>query len=268
MECYLSFCQRPSSAHFFFPQVVGGAHDCWICPVTDAQYYDRHLDLPPNCLWWFECRYGHYRYKVVPVPTGCAPSPTSSLVVNVRDTAFGAKGDGVTDDTAAIQRAVNTVAGTGGTVMVPDGTYLVNAVAQNNSMGIILGSNMTLSLTPGAILQAFPNSSGNYAILALYGASNVNIIGGTLSGERNTHTGTTGEWGMGLSIGSSNQMVVQGVTAKECWGDGFYLTDLCTNITFLQSDLRPQPPPGAVHHQREWNGNEKLDLQEHGRNAS
>ena len=167
---------------------------------------------------------------IVPVPTGCVPSPTSSLVVNVRDAAYGAKGDGITDDTAAIQRAVDAVVGTGGTVLIPDGTYMVNAVAQS-SMGIILGNDMTMSLSSGAVLQAIPNSSETYAILALYGISNVNIIGGTLLGERNAHTGTDGEWGMGLSIDSSNQVVVQGVIAKECWGDGFYVTGLCTNVT-------------------------------------
>jgi parallel beta-helix repeat protein len=152
-------------------------------------------------------------------------------VVSVRDIAYGAKGDGVTDDTAAIQRAVNAVAGTGGTLMVPDGTYMVNAVAQNGSMGIILGSNMTLSLSSSAVLQAIPNGSQNYAILALYAVNHVNVIGGTLSGERSAHMGTEGEWGMGLSIENSSQVVVQGVTAKECWGDGFYVTGLCRNVT-------------------------------------
>lgn len=161
---------------------------------------------------------------------GCAPAPTSSLVVNVRAVAYGAKGDGVTDDTAAIQRAVNAVAGTGGTVGVPDGTYMVNAVAQG-SMGIRLGSNMTLRLSPGAVLKAIPNASANYAILAVSFANRVNIVGGTLLGERSAHTGSRGEWGMGLSISNSDQVVVDGVTAKECWGDGFYITDRSTNVT-------------------------------------
>lgn len=161
---------------------------------------------------------------------GCAPAPKSSLVVNVRAAAYGAKGDGVTDDTAAIQRAVNAVAGTGGTVKVPDGTYLVNAVVQS-SMGIRLGSNMTLSLSSGAVLKAIPNASANYAILAVSFANHVNIVGGTLLGERSAHTGSGGEWGMGLAINNSDQVVVEGVTAKECWGDGFYITDQSTNVT-------------------------------------
>lgn len=45
--------------------------------------------------------------------------------VNVRD--FGAKGDGVTDDTAAFQRALESVAEKGGTVFVPIGDYLIKS---------------------------------------------------------------------------------------------------------------------------------------------
>src|SRR5215813_12102624 len=57
---------------------------------------------------------------------GCAKAPTSSVIVDVRQT--GAKGDGRTDDTAALQAALDKIAGTGGTVLVPDGTYMVDAV--------------------------------------------------------------------------------------------------------------------------------------------
>ena len=39
---------------------------------------------------------------------------------------YGAAGDGVTDDTAAIQAAISK-AGTGGTVFFPEGIYIVGA---------------------------------------------------------------------------------------------------------------------------------------------
>jgi polygalacturonase len=58
----------------------------------------------------------------------CVEAPTSALVINVKDK--GAKGDGETDDTAAIQAAIDEVGGTGGTVLVPKGTYTVDAVGK------------------------------------------------------------------------------------------------------------------------------------------
>ncbi len=46
-------------------------------------------------------------------------------VVSVKD--FGAVGDGVADDTAAVQAAVNSILSTGGTIYFPTGRYLVTA---------------------------------------------------------------------------------------------------------------------------------------------
>ena len=87
-------------------------------------------------------------------PKTCAAPPTSTLTVDVKDK--GAKGDGKTDDTAAIQSAIDDVAGANGTVFVPDGIYMVDAV---RGKSLRLGSDMTLKLADNAVLNAFPNKS-------------------------------------------------------------------------------------------------------------
>jgi parallel beta-helix repeat protein len=58
------------------------------------------------------------------------------VLVNVYD--YGARGDDLTDDTAAIQSAINSVSLTGGTVYIPPGTYLL-------SKSILLTNRITLT---------------------------------------------------------------------------------------------------------------------------
>ncbi|MCC6848625.1 MAG: hypothetical protein IT294_09000 [Deltaproteobacteria bacterium] len=56
-------------------------------------------------------------------------------VVDVR--AFGARGDGATDDTDAIRRALLAVPAGGGTVIVPSGTYLIDPRSGARPMNLV-----------------------------------------------------------------------------------------------------------------------------------
>ncbi|HQH74315.1 MAG TPA: glycosyl hydrolase family 28-related protein, partial [bacterium] len=63
-------------------------------------------------------------FCVVSLPTGQAgTNPTPDGVFSVRD--FGAAGDSQTDDTAAIQKAIDAAAVQGGQVYLPPARYLV-----------------------------------------------------------------------------------------------------------------------------------------------
>jgi len=158
---------------------------------------------------------------------GCNAAPTSSLVVNVRDQ--GAKGDGKTNVTPQIQKAIDEVAGTGGTVYVPDGVYMVTA---DGAASLQLKSKMTLKLADRAVLKAIPNGAKHYSVLRIAEASDVIITGGTLMGDRAEHQSKAGEWGMGIRIGPGVQRVtIAGVAAKKMWGDGFYVQG-ATDVAF------------------------------------
>src|SRR5208283_4781323 len=62
---------------------------------------------------------------------------------------FGAKGDGSTKDTAAIQAAVDKAGSAGGTVLIPPGNYPSGTVH--------LKSNITLRIEKGARLLFSPD---------------------------------------------------------------------------------------------------------------
>ena len=76
-----------------------------------------------------------------------AASAYGAGTLNVRN--FGAVGDGSTSDTAAIQRAIDAVARSGGTVTVPAGTYL--------SGSLFVKSGVTLNIEAGATLLGSQN---------------------------------------------------------------------------------------------------------------
>jgi polygalacturonase len=93
---------------------------------------------------------------VVGVSAFASADETPVTAANAHDVkVLGAKGDGKTLDTPAINRAIEAVAAAGGgTVHFPPGTYL--------SYSIHLKSNIVLYLSPGAtILAADPPSPGN-----------------------------------------------------------------------------------------------------------
>jgi len=247
----------------------------------------------------------------------CVTTPTSPTVVSVMDR--GAAGNGVVDDTNAIQLAINEVGGTGGTLRIPAGTYMIRPAT-----GLLLKSAMNIEMDTGAIIKAIPYSAwastiGTYSLfkaqsLNTGGVTNTNILGGQLVGERGTHppkgifiasvsgtvmtvtaisfgsidignrnsklvspgtpafdpytyavsavagsgpNGTTptggvgrynldinngtiasrqfkqfdGQHGFGLNILGSKNIFVEGLLAKDCWGDGFYIGGaLASNI--------------------------------------
>lgn len=139
-----------------------------------------------------------------------------STVRNVRY--YGAFGDGKHDDTAAIQAAINSLPSTGGTVYVPAGTYLIDTTRK-----IYLRSLMLLKLDPGAILKAKTSSVRRAYILYAYNVSDVEVAGGQLVGERDTHkylTTSTDEWNHGMQIIGCKRVTVRDLRVAKCTGDG------------------------------------------------
>lgn len=92
------------------------------------------------------------------VPTDQVPVLTPPDILdwlNVQAPEFGAKGDGVTDDTAAIQAAINA-ADIGGVVYFPRGVYIISAPLDLPRGVTLLGSHSNLMVGPGMVDEDFP----------------------------------------------------------------------------------------------------------------
>lgn len=167
-----------------------------------------------------------------------------SYAVNVKD--FGAKGDGVTDDTVAIQTAIfyiNSIGG--GTLYFPNGVYMIKAWDDNYktgdvnhnanigySGGLLLCNNINiLGESHLAVLKCIPNDSEAYNVLRIVEKSNITIKNITIEGGKNEHSNTTGEWGHGIMILHSQKIRIENVLIKNLWGDGIYLGILYNNLS-------------------------------------
>lgn len=130
---------------------------------------------------------------------------------------YGAVGDGVTKDTAAIQRAIDECAVQGGTVLIPAGTYLTGSIFLKNNVELHLEKGATLLGSPDLADynedDAYPQNyfckpegwSAKHLILAIE-VDNVAITGsGTIDGNARSFF--------------SDKLVF---TGKVCWRDGFY----------------------------------------------
>ncbi len=131
------------------------------------------------------------------------------------------------DDTASINNVISTANSMGGgTVTFLPGTYMVNAVATPTfgAHGITLLSNVNVCIPSGTTLQALTTSQDTSSILFGFNVSNIVIYGGgTINGDRATHTGGGTGHGMGIHIESGTNISITDVICSNCWGDGIYI---------------------------------------------
>jgi hypothetical protein len=138
--------------------------------------------------------------------------------INVRNK--GALGNGVHNDTAAFQAAINALPSSGGTVYVPAGRYMIDAVK-----AIHMRSHTRLKMDASAELDAIPNGYSRYHVIKVWNVNNVKIEGGKIVGDRYKHKSSTGEWGYGINISGSKKVLVKDVRVVNCWGDGILIGD-------------------------------------------
>jgi hypothetical protein len=161
---------------------------------------------------------------------------------------YGAKGDGMSDDTQAIQRAIEACPA-GSSVAIPAGTYTLDAPVWLKSDMSIQGAGAD------ATILTMPDQAETTAILCGPNVSNVTISGLTFKGPGNSSKvyGLVMEGAQkcrladcrfeglscGMKLGSGNMAhgwVVDGVVARDCHVPLY--VDCVSNSTFSRLDLR------------------------------
>ena len=134
---------------------------------------------------------------------------------------FGAKGNGLTDDTQSIQKLLDIgfkhVFFNKGTYMIQGFKEKSGSPVQPGFWGITIRSNTNVRLHENAVLKNIPVNGDYYVIVDITGAENVSFSGGQIRGDRHTEHG---EWGYGINVTNSQNVLIENVKVYDCLGDG------------------------------------------------
>jgi len=167
--------------------------------------------------------------------SGEAPKPTW---VDVRSA--GAVGDGVADDTGAIQTAIGSLPASGGTVHFPAGIYLVRP----NEI-VVAVSGVRLEGAPGSTIRAKPGAWQSAKLIRVEGTAEKHVADVTITGldfdgnqERQDPTRTTPAFLLHLQ--NADRVVISKNTFRQAPGDAigiFPRTTVCHQITIHQNRI-------------------------------
>ena len=146
---------------------------------------------------------------------------------------YGAKGDGVTDDSIAINKAFSN-SKISEYIFASDSTYMIKGYEDDQpqggtngileTTGLVVHSNSIINLNFSKI-KIITNNRQNYNAFTLKNIENVIIKNGYIEGDNATHNGVTGEWGYGISLRKAKNINLENLTISKCWGDGINLNN-------------------------------------------
>lgn len=149
---------------------------------------------------------------------------------------FGAKGDGVTDDRSAFNTALSFCPNL---CLTHGKVYLIstnNDIVTDAYAGVIGVDDMHL-YGQGATLQIATSERSAYAGIFCRGLKNVVITNLTIIGDRDTHTGTEGEYGHGIVIRRCEDVLVDNCDISKCWGDGVLISYNTSSSPGITKDI-------------------------------
>ena len=139
----------------------------------------------------------------------------AELIINkeMNSKQFGLIGDGTTDETEKLNKFFSQPIEK---YIVNNGTYLIDG-------DININSNSYIIFMENAIIKRKATNNTHYFMFNIGNKNNVTIKGAHLIGDKDDHTGTTGEWGYGIHVYSSQNINIEDCIIEKTWGDGIYI---------------------------------------------
>jgi hypothetical protein len=194
----------------------------------------------------------------------------TELYYNVKD--YGALGDGINNDTTAVQAAINAASTAGGgTVFFPGGTYLIGQSQESYTSSdlvstiaptfygvfvpskvhlrgsgrgaTVIGRFTTLEVSPVCFLNAVDASIRHLTVNSNYptnpglghGITNDNLVVGSSTVRiviEDVHVQNTGSYGIGLNVGAYKNCLVHNCRIENTGADGMDVKDGSTGNTY------------------------------------
>ena len=165
-------------------------------------------------------RVGIIEDEIEEINTSLEHNMNKKIIVNVSQ--FGAKGDGITNDTQAINDAINYVSTRGGQVVFDNKEYRVSKILVKSNVEIV-GNNATLKQIDGVTsldhILAFSAGVQNIKV------SNINIDGNRVI-NKNIYIA-------GINFLTCSNITLENINVKNVSGDGIffgYVGQLANNI--------------------------------------
>ena len=168
---------------------------------------------------------------------------------------FGAKGDGATDDTDAINQAIE-YAGNNGIVYIPEGKYIISSsmsssldeghrycaitVYQKENLKIIISPKAHIKHSVLPLDEIVTFKTARYYPLAIISSSNITIDGGVFEGEADEHIALYKDnpdafwWqadgtysrghGYGICIRGSDHITIKNTEVFNVFGDAYHIS--------------------------------------------